>query len=323
MKVILSEDNSISILNCLIVGYGSIGKRHAYILNKMGLSVQVVSKTNFIDFPCYDTIKKAFAEKKFDYVIISNETYKHYESFIECKKLGFSGKILIEKPVFLKPSPIPQSSCENVFVAYNLRFHPIIQRLHEFLNDKEIYSIQAYVGQYLPDWRSGVDYTKSYSASKVRGGGVLRDLSHELDYINWISGGWKRVAAIGGKFSDLQIDSDDVFVLLLEMGNCPVASVQMNYLDRIARREIIIILKDHSIKADLIHGTLNIDGEVTLFEVEKDLTYTKQHNAILKGDFSTACTLKQGVDVLKLIHAAESASKKEKWINRSNLDLIS
>ena len=97
----------------------------------------------------------------------------------------------------------------------------------------------------------------------------------------------------------------------------------MNYLDRKTHREIIVNMKDHSIKADLLHSTLEIDGEMTMFEVEKDLTYTRQNNAISNGDHSTACTLKQGMDVLKLIHAAESASKKQEWINRSDLELLS
>jgi len=310
-------------MNCLVVGYGSIGARHAAILRKMGHSVNVVSKRNVEDFPCNKTIKEVLAKKNIDYAIISNETYKHYESFIELFELGYSGKLLIEKPVFINYLSLQHADFKSVFVAYNIRFHPIIQKLREFLKENEICSIQAYVGQYLPNWRPGTDYTDSYSASKAQGGGVLRDLSHELDYINWITGGWRRVAAIGGKFSDLQIDSDDIFVLLLEMENCPVASVQMNYLDRNTHREIIVSMKNHSIKADLLHSTLEIDGEVTSFEVERDITYTIQHDAILNGDHGTACTLKQGMDVIKLIHAAESASKKQEWINRSDLELLS
>lgn len=303
-------------MDCLIIGYGSISTRHANILKGMGRSVHVVSKRDVKDFPCYKSTKEALQSKDFDYVIIANDTSNHYKSFIELNELGYSGKILIEKPIFSEPRPIPQSYTENVFVAYNLRFHPIIQKLKELLNGKKIYSIQAYVGQYLPDWRPGTDYTRSYSASKAQGGGVLRDLSHELDYINWIAGGWKRVAAIGGKFSNLQIDSDDVFALLLEMENCPVASVQMNYLDRKSRREIILNMKDHSIKADLILNTLEIDGEISEFKVVRNLTYIMQHNAILNRDYSTACTLKQGMDVLNLIHAAESATEKRIWISK-------
>lgn len=307
----------------MIIGYGSIGKRHASILKEMGHDVYIISKRDIVDFPCYKSIKNEFDITDFDYAVISNETYKHYNSFMDLKKAGYSGKILIEKPVFSEPCSLPQSGFDKVFVAYNLRFHPVIQKLREFLYGKEIYSIQVYTGQYLPDWRPGTNYTGSYSAFKAQGGGVLKDLSHELDYINWIAGGWKRVTAIGGKFSDLRIDSDDVFVLLLEMKICPVVSIQMNYLDHKARREIIISLKDHSIKADLVHSTLEVDGEMKLFQTEKDLTYTLQHKAILEETGNTACTLKQGMDVLNLIHAAESASRKQEWVNRSDLDLLS
>ena len=310
-------------MNCLIIGYGSIGSRHADILKQMGHSVLVVSKRNVKDFSCNKTIGEALAEESIDYVIISNETYKHYESFNELRELGYSGKILIEKPAFSKLHTLNDVALNNVFVAYNLRFHPVVQKIRSLLQEKQIYSIQAYSGQYLPDWRPGTDYTNCYSASKDMGGGVLRDLSHELDYINWIAGGWRRVAAIGGKFSDLQIDSDDTYAVLLELKGCPMASVQINYLDRKARREIIINLKDNSIKADLILNTLEISGEVEKFEVERNLTYILQHKAIFSGDYNDVCTLEQGMNVLKLIHAAELAAEKGAWISRSDLELIS
>jgi len=306
-------------MDCLIIGYGSIGERHASILSRLGHDIHVVSRRDIKGLPSYKSIKEALQSKNFDYIIISNETSNHYKSFMKLNEFGYSGKLLIEKPIFLVPGPVSQSEFENVFVGYNLRFHPLVQKLYEFLNGKEIYSIQVYVGQYLPSWRPGTDYRRCYSAFREQGGGVLRDLSHELDYLNWITGGWKKVAARGGKFSDLQINSDDVFALLLEMENCPVACVQMNYLDRNARREIIVNLKEHTIKADLIQGILEIDGKISRYKVDRNLTYTEQHNAILSGDYRTACTYNQGLDVLNLIQAAELASNKQEWVNGSNL----
>ena len=299
-----------------------MGARHAFILKELGYGVHIVSKRSIKHFPCYKSINEAFQSNGFDYVIISNETNNHYNSLILLNELGYSGKLLIEKPVFSEPSSLSQSGFENVFVAYNLRFHPIIQKLYMLLRGKEIYSIQVYVGQYLPDWRPGSDYTKCYSATNAKGGGALRDLSHELDYMNWLCGRWQRVAAIGGKFSDLEIDSDDIFILLLEMENCPVACVQMNYLDRRARREIIINLKDHSIKADLILNTMEIDDGTAKYETEKNSTYITQHQAILDDDYNDVCTLEQGVDVLKLIHAAEISAEKKVWINRRELEAM-
>jgi predicted dehydrogenase len=225
-------------MNCLVIGYGSIGHRHASVLAELGLRVHVVTKRDIKDYPCYKTIGEALGKERFDYVVISCETSGHYRSFQTLNSLGYAGKVLIEKPVFSElPSP-PQADTSSVFVAYNLRFHPIIRKLRELFCHKKPYSIHVYVGQYLPSWRPDADYTKCYSASRARGGGVLKDLSHELDYINWIAGPWKRVAAIGGKFSELMIDSDDVFSLLIETEHCPVVSVQLNYLDFIARRDM-------------------------------------------------------------------------------------
>ena len=309
-------------MNCLVIGYGSIGHRHAAVLAELGLQVHLVTKRDAKDYPCYRTIGEALEKKRFDYVVISCETSDHYRSFQTLNSLGYSGKLLIEKPVFSELPSDPQADSNNVFVAYNLRFHPIIQKLRELFYHKKPYSIQVYAGQYLPSWRPDADYTKCYSSSRARGGGVLKDLSHELDYINWIAGPWKRVAAIGGKFSELTIDSDDVFSLLIETEHCPVVSVQLNYLDLIARREIIVNLQDFSVRADLIAGTMDVNGEITRYESERNMTYTLQHKAILDGDYSSVCTFEEGIDTLKLIHAAGVASEKRVWVERSAQDTI-
>ena len=307
-------------MNCVVIGYGSIGSRHAHILREMGHGVLVVSRRDIHEFACRKTVRDALEAAPPDYVVISNETCRHYESFNELETLGYSGKILIEKPVFSELHAVSEETRSKVFVAYNLRFHPVIQKIRSLIQRNRVYSIQVYAGQYLPDWRPGVDYTKGYSASREMGGGVLRDLSHELDYVNWLAGGWKRVAAIGGKFSDLRINSDDTYAILLEMKNCPVASVQVNYLDRVARREIVVNLEGGTIQADLVSNTLETNGTVERFEVERNLTYRLQHEAIMNDQNDTACTLDQGIDVVRLIHAAEAAADKQVWVSRLHVE---
>lgn len=303
-------------MNCLIIGYGSIGHRHASILRELGHEIHVVSESSTKDFPFYHSISAALAEKYFDYIIVSCETSEHYGCYIELVNRGYSGKVLIEKPVFSElPATIPPAS-KNVFIGYNLRFHPAVKKLRELFFRKRLYSVHVYAGQYLPGWRPDGDYSKSYLASRAKGGGVLKDLSHELDYITWMAGDWKRVAAIGGRFSHLEIDSDDIFSLLMETENCPVVSIQLNYLDLIARREIIIQAKGMSVKADLIGNTLDVNGEITRYSSERNLSYTVQHREILEGSRSDACTFTEGINILKLIHAAEEASKCGTWVQR-------
>ena len=50
----------------------------------------------------------------------------------------------------------------------------------------KVFFVEAETSSYLPSWRKTVDYTKSYSAFPNRGGGVLLDLSHEIDYLKWL-----------------------------------------------------------------------------------------------------------------------------------------
>ena len=191
-----------------------------------------------------------------------------------------------------------------------------MQRLKTLLSGEQILSVQAYVGQYLPDWRPAVDYRASYSASTEQGGGVLRDLSHELDYLTWLLGKSKRVSALGGHLSALEITSDDTFALMLVTEACPVVTLQLNYLDRAGRRSILINTSKHTIEANLIAGTLTIDRDVETFVVARDDTYRLMHEAVLSGSSGNLCTRAEGIETLRLIEAAELAAKRGTWIER-------
>jgi len=306
-------------MNCLVIGYGSIGRRHASVLANLDYFVHVISKQDIKEYPCYKTVGEALGRKRFDYVVICNETADHYQSFQELNAHGYTGKILIEKPIFSEMPPAFPDYSDRVFVGYNLRFHPVLQKLYDICRHNDLYSFHVYAGQYLPSWRPGTDYPKSYSASRAKGGGVLNDLSHELDYVLWLVGNWVRVSATGGKFSSLEIDSADIFSLLLETERCPVTSVQLNYLDIPPRRDIIAHLKGMSVKADLIENTLEFNGKETRYDVDRNITYLLQHEAILNGDYAALCPYREGLHALELIKAAETASERRMWIERVNL----
>lgn len=303
-------------MRALVIGYGSIGARHARLLNEIGCEMAVVSRRP-VDYPaCFADVAVAVRELKPDYAVVANATSEHHQAVAELASAGFSGSLLIEKPVLDQVRELPTSGFRQVFVAYNLRFHPIISRLHELVRDEEVLTVNAYVGQYLPDWRPGSDYRLSYSASAARGGGVLRDLSHELDYLHWCFGGWRAVTALGGHVSRLEIDSDDAFTLTMRLDRCPIAVVQMSYLDRVVRRQITVNTARHTYSADLVAGTLAVDRDVTAFSVDRDHTYREMHRAILAGEPARLCTLAEGMETLRLIEAAEMASAQMKWVAR-------
>lgn len=148
-------------------------------------------------------------------------------------------------------------------------------------------------------------------------GGALRDLSHEIDYLTWLLGGWERVAALGGQLSHLEIDSDDVYALLLATPACPVVTLQMNYLDRGTHRTVRVNTDRHTIVADLVQGSVSVDGACESFGCERDFTYLAMHRAALAGGGDhQLCALQQGEEVVRLIEAAEQAAHTKEWVWR-------
>ncbi len=300
-------------MKALVIGYGSIGMRHARLLEGLGLDTAVVSRRE-IDTPkAFPTIAAGVADFVPDYAVVASRTQEHLNDVAALAETGFNGAVLVEKPLFDRLAALPVNTFAAVHVGYQLRFHPVVRRLKAFLSHATAFAVHAYVGQYLPDWRQGVDYRKGYSAIRAQGGGVLRDLSHELDFLTWILGGWSRLTALGGHFSNLEIDSDDVFSLLFETRRCPVVTVSLNYLDSTLRRRVLALTDKGSILADLAGGTVDIRGNTETFKTERDDAYIAVHKAVLAGDKDTLCTVSEGLAVVTMIAAAERAAAKREW----------
>ena len=186
--------------------------------------------------------------------------------------------------------------------------------MHKKVTDQKILSVNAYAGQYLPQWRAQVDYRDSYSASKSLGGGVLLDLSHEIDYLNWILEGCNEVVATGGKFSDLEIDSDDVFQISMKTNRCQLVQIELNYFDKLLRRYVIINTNNHTYKADLINSTLEIDGKLSTFDSYRNYSYEKQHELMIQKKYSMLCSYEESIQDMKIIDAIRLSSIKNSWV---------
>ena len=295
----------------LVIGYGSIGQRHVRLLKELGCQVGVVSRRLVNNCKCFESIHEAIKAMPPDYVVVANETSAHLPAVVQLSEAGFRGRLLVEKP--LGATQVP-SDFVLAAVGYNLRFHPVLAALAAEVADEKAVAAQIYCGQYLPAWRPRTDYRLSYSADPSRGGGVLRDLSHELDYLLWLFGPWRHVAAIGGRFGALPIASDDCWGLLVELERCRCATVQVNYLDRPGRRQMIINSQDHTYVADLMANTLITDGESRSFEVRRDEMHLAQHRAMLAGDTERLCSFAEGARVMDFIAAAERAARERRWV---------
>jgi predicted dehydrogenase len=290
----------------LIIGYGSAGKRHAETLKKFPniSNIYILTKQK-----CYNFEKLTFLHqiKKInpDYIVICSRTGEHFKH-IKYIVNFFSNKIiLVEKPLFHKYKNISLKK-NKIFVNYNLRFNPVISFLSKIKNKNSFYSANLSCSSYLPDWRKNRNYIQTYSAKKVLGGGVLLDLSHEIDYIQSIFGKINNIEyAKILKISDLKLDVEDYAHIVARIKKLNV-TIDLNFFSKLNYRKIFLDSDSISIEGDLLKNELIILNKKNSYfkkiKFKKINTYYQVHKSILNGDFSRLCSYKQGKEIIFLIN---------------------
>mgnify|MGYP003953853007 CR=1 FL=1 len=197
----------------LIVGFGSIGKRHAKILNKLKIFDKLYVITGQMLAKYLKKCNKINEIKKInpDYIVIASETNKHFKHLKDINSRLNKKKILVEKPLYNKINTLNKIN-NNIFIGYNLRFHPVIQKVKKLIKEKKIYSIKSVCFSNLKHWRKNRNYSLTSSAKK-KSGGVILDLSHEFDFISWMIGKLSYLDSIKRKNSDLKIYTEDYLSL--------------------------------------------------------------------------------------------------------------
>lgn len=317
-------------MQVLVVGAGSIGKRH--ILNLMNddniKSILVFSRYRdyLDDFKNSPKLKPidSLNDVKADCAIISNETHKHLSTALFLAEKGIH--LFIEKPIshslenVWKLREFAERNKIKIFVAYNLRFLGALNYVKEQIAlgiIGKIYTIKIEVGQYLPSWRPSSDYRDRYSADPKRGGGVELDLSHEIDYMRFIFGNpisWKIIKT---KVSDLEIQSNDLFEGLYQFKNNFICNIHLDYLQFEKKRKLRVIGSKGVLSCDMVKNKISVlaydecsgkirtvinidDGE--LFDMDKTYFDEMRHFLnVVEGKDTPLITIDDGVKALKLL----------------------
>jgi len=293
-------------ISALVIGYGSIGSRHARILKDMDIvdNVTILSSQKNLPFVTIHALDEII-EIDPDYIVIASNTALHFKHLSYLEENFENKNILVEKPLFdtaYEFSPVRNS----VWVAYVLRFHPVLKLIKKKISQKKLWNINVFCGSYLPEWRSGRDYRETSSAMKESGGGVLLDLSHELDYVQWLIGPLKVDYVFNNKISSLEIETDDFLTMNGHTDHGVLVHISLNYFTRKPIRQIIIDGENISIQADLVsnQAVVHEDGKVREYswkEVEMDQIYREEHEAVISARNNLACTYAQGFETMDLI----------------------
>ncbi len=309
-------------MKALVVGCGSIGRRHIQNLINSEKIDQIIIVTQYAD--CEDSFestgKTVFVNSldgvHADFAVVANDTNKHIATALNLAEKGIH--VLVEKPLSHNLDNIARlktavSKKTKVLVGYNMRFLGIMQHIKEQLLQGvlgELYFAKIEVGQYLPHWRSGQDYRKSYSVHAPRGGGVALDLSHELDYMRYLFSEPVRWKTMKTKTGPLEMDAESMFEGTYLFHNNFICNTHMDCLQKVAKRSLRIEGARGSLMCDFMGKVLTVstDKGVTilndknLFNMEQ--TYWDELNHfidVIEHDAEPAVTLDDGAAVLRLI----------------------
>jgi glutamate-1-semialdehyde aminotransferase/spore coat polysaccharide biosynthesis protein SpsF (cytidylyltransferase family)/predicted dehydrogenase len=317
----------------LVVGCGSIGRRHTKNLKSLGLQHFAFCDTNAealkrisdeVSGELFSDYKEALGKFKPDMVLICTPPVYHIDEALAALQAG--SHVFIEKPLSHESAGVQVLIAEarrhnrNVQVGYNLRFHPGLQILKEIIDSGKIGRVlwlNVEAGQYLPDWRPWQNYRESYSARQELGGGIILDGSHELDYICWLLGWPTEVSCRAEHLSSLELNVEDSAWIYLNFPDRRRAELHVDFVQRTYTRTCKVVGETGTALWDF--GS----EEVRWFSAEdpgwksipykfevNDMYVTEMRHFLESLGSSTGplVDLEQGRDVIRVVEAAKKSS---------------
>lgn len=209
----------------------------------------------------------------FDGAVVASPTSLHADHVAAA--LAHRVPVLVEKPLARTVAEAgPAATSSDVMVGYNLRFHEPIRRLRRLTEDGRAGPIRYarfWMGSYLPDWRPGTDYRRTYSAKRDAGGGILLDGIHELDLVVWWFGdNMDVVGSVVERVSTLEIDVEDMVDALLRTEDGVLVSVQLDYVSRRYRRGIELVGDEATMRLDWARRVIEIEDRDGVTSIPAD-----------------------------------------------------
>ena len=316
----------------LIAGLGSIGRRHLRLARKLipNADIRILRHLVTSEVPeysngCFSTTKEAVAFAPQIAVIATPATF-HISTAQPLAEAGVH--LLIEKPLSATLNGVPEliDTCRQqrtvLQIGYNLRFLPSLQRFRDLLGQQvigKLLSVRCEIGQYLPSWRPGTDYRDGVSARRELGGGVLLELSHEIDYLRWSFGEVDWVRATLSNQSELELDVEDSAHLIIGFSprdnrNQLIGSLNLDFIRRDTTRLCTAIGENGSLRWNGLTGQVMIYRagrnewcELFRHQHQRDDSYQAEWQNFIMCVTSNSTPLITGDDGSKVLEIIEAA----------------
>lgn len=325
----------------LVLGAGSVGRRHMQNLKQLGCVVSAMDPRNDrLDESEADTgLEHRFQSldaipdwSPYDGVVIGSPPAFHVDQAMAV--LGAGIPVLMEKPLcptledaerldrFVQGLPDAR-----LLLGYTYRWWPPLQDFRQRLSasgDSPILHARFVMSAHLADWHPWERYQDFFMASKELGGGALLDESHFIDLMYWFFGMPQSITARVEKLSSLEISTDDnVDVIATYPDNLRV-TIHLDLFGRPHEKYIRATGENHSIEwcFDPNHvrwsGEMADDWHQQLYNFERNdmfVAVAEEFLDIIRHDTQPSCTLADGLNVMRLIEACRHSSDSGQTIN--------
>lgn len=257
----------------LVVGAGSIGKRHLANLIALGVRELAVADPRedrlqetldrFRSSPAAGAVKLISARSDreiwdrrdpIEAVVVATPPRYHPEAIRNALKAGCP--ILCEKPLACDDESW-ESLTELVeqvewagllsLVGYNYRFNAQLRTMRQMLMDNavgRVLSVRGTFSENLREWHpwEGLNF---YMSSRQQGGGALLDESHLIDLCRWLFGEISQVSGYNATLSSLReepgFDADDLAEILVRFESGAIGSLHMDLFGRYHQKRLEVI----------------------------------------------------------------------------------
>ena len=168
----------------LVIGAGSIGRRHAANLDRLG------ERAELIPWRTWDAGQND-GRRDVGAVVIATATPIRLELVRLCARNNWP--FYCEKPLAWRTSQVAdlyraaRPVADRSLMGFMMRYHPAVRALGD-IDLTGAYRFHFLVGHDVRQWRKNWRFSDSYAA-KAEGGGVLLDLCHEIDLANALFSG--------------------------------------------------------------------------------------------------------------------------------------
>lgn len=338
-------------MHILIVGNGSIGKRHARNLKSLGCDISIVDPRmdrreeldkemeidgHYLNLEDALELDCPIPFDKFDGVVISTPPADHVEQCLKCIEVGIP--IYLEKGVSLDyPTAITLElevfkKNHLLLMGYSWRWWPSIQKLEELMPKVgQIRRVEMVIAAHLADWHPWERYQDFYIASR---GGVENE-SHWIDLmLKW----WDFPTKIFSRLehiSDLETTTNDNLEMWCEYPEHRV-HIHFDLYARPHEKYIKIVGEEGTLHWEPNHIAYDKDtawtdkrediwvtGQVEdadrwVTDTERNemfMVAAKEFLAMIEGKVEPSCTIVDGTNVMRLLGLARISHNSGKMVD--------